>query len=120
MDRHGQPLPITGRYTTAADIVPVRDAYLPPGLQWLPPRELEKQLPLVVGARPWARDPLDFKQLSDIAEDRGTLIDDETQNNPQGLPRYKATQRPFVEADWNLADMSPQAGWSSLFKQVSR
>jgi len=120
VDRHGQPLPITGRYTTSAEIVPVREAYLPPGLSWLPPRELEKLLPLVVGSRPWARDPLDFKQLSDIAEDRGQLIDDETQNNVDGLPRRRATQRAFVEADWYLADMSPRAGWPSLFAQVAR
>ncbi len=120
VDRHGQPLPITGRYTTSAEIVPVREAYLPAGLNWLPPRELEKLLPLYVGARPWARDPLDFKQLSDIAEDRGQQIDDETQNNADGLPRRKPTQRAFVEADWNLADMSPKAGWASLFTQVAK
>jgi hypothetical protein len=46
VDRHGQPLPITGRYTTSAEIVPVREAYLPAGLSWLPPRQLEKLLPL--------------------------------------------------------------------------
>ncbi|MCE4554605.1 pectate lyase family protein [Roseateles cellulosilyticus] len=120
VDRQGQPLPLTGRYTTAADIVPVREPYLPAGLKWLQPRELEKLLPLMVGSRPWARDPLDFKQLSDIAEDRGRLIDDETQNNPEGLPRRTPTRRPFVEADWNLADMSPRAGWDSLFRQVSQ
>ncbi|KQY88525.1 polysaccharide lyase family 1 protein [Pelomonas sp. Root1444] len=121
VDRNGLPLPVTGRYTTGpAQIVPVREAYLPRGLSWLPPRELERLLPLYVGSRPWARDPLDFKQLSDIAEDRGQLIDDETQNNPDGLPRRKPTQRAFVEADWNLADMSPKAGWASLFTQVAR
>ncbi len=120
VDRQGQPLPMTGKYTTSADIVPVRQPYLPAGLNWLPPRELEKLLPLYVGSRPWARDPLDFKQLSDIAEDRGMLIDDETQNNPDGLPKRKPTQRAFVEADWNLADMSPKAGWASLFTQVSK
>ncbi len=120
VDRQGLPLPMTGRYTTSAEIVPVREPYLPPGLAWLPPRELEKLLQLYVGSRPWARDPLDFKQLSDIAEDRGRLIDDETQNNPEGLPRRPATRRAFVEADWNLADMSPKAGWQSLFTQVSR
>lgn len=120
-DRNGQPLPMTGRYTSGpAQIIPAREPYLPAGLSWLPPRELEKLLPLYVGARPWARDPLDFKQLSDIAEDRGMLIDDETQNNPEGLPRRKRTQRAFVEADWNLADMSPKAGWASLFTQVAR
>ncbi|MFN3862221.1 MAG: polysaccharide lyase family 1 protein [Roseateles sp.] len=120
VDRHGQPLPITGRYTTSADIVPVREAYLPPGLTWLPPRELEKRLPLMVGARPWSRDPLDFKLLSDVAEDRGQLVNDETDNNPDGLPRRKATQRPFVAADWNLDDLSPKAGWDSLFTTVAK
>ncbi|MFT7772292.1 pectate lyase family protein [Roseateles sp.] len=120
VDRQGLPLPMTGRYTTSADIVPVREPYLPPGLHWLAPRELEKLLPLFVGSRPWARDPLDFKQLSDIAEDRGLHIDDETQNNPEGLPRRKPTQRAFVEADWNLADMAPKAGWQSLFTQTSK
>jgi hypothetical protein len=120
VDRQGLPLPMTGRYTTSAEIIPVRQPYLPAGLNWLPPRELEKLLPLYVGSRPWARDPLDFKQLSDIAEDRGLLIDDETQNNPEGLPRRKPTQRAFVDADWNLADMSPKAGWASLFTQVSK
>jgi hypothetical protein len=48
------------------------------------------------------------------------LIDDETQNNADGLPRRKATQRAFVEADWNLADMAPKAGWASLFTQVAK
>jgi hypothetical protein len=120
VDRQGQTLPMTGRYTTSAEIIPVRQPYLPPGLTWLPPRELEKLLPLYVGSRPWARDPLDFKQMSDIAEDRGRLIDDETQNNPAGLPQRKPTRRAFVEADWNLADMSPKAGWPSLFTQVSK
>ncbi len=120
-DRQGQPLPMTGRYTAGpAQIIPAREAYLPAGLTWLAPRELERLLPLYVGSRPWARDPLDFKQLSDIAEDRGTLIDDETQNNPGGLPKRQPTQRAFVEADWNLADMSPTAGWPSLFTQVSK
>ncbi|MCF8205971.1 MAG: hypothetical protein K9J82_12885 [Methylotenera sp.] len=121
LDRQGNPLPLTGRYTSSpAQIIPSREPYLPPGLSWLAPRDVERLLPLYVGARPWARDPLDFKQLSDIAEDRGQLINDETENNPEGLPRRKATQRAFVEADWNLADMSPKAGWMSLFTQVSK
>ncbi len=121
VDRHGQPLPLTGRYTSsAAQIVPVRQPYLPTGLSWLAPRELEKLLPLVVGSRPWARDPLDFKQLSDIAEDRGQFVNDETDSNPDGLPKRKPSQRAFVEADWNLDDMSPRAGWNSLFTQVAK
>ena len=114
-DRQGRPLPLTGRYTTgAAQIVAMREPYLPPGLRWLPPQQLEQRLPLLVGARPWARDAIDFKQLSDVAEDRGRIVDDETQST--GLPRgAPPTRRAFVEAEWNLADMSPRAGWASLF-----
>lgn len=114
-DRQGRPLPITGRYTSGpAQIIAAREPYLPPGLRWAAPQQLEQRLPLLVGARPWARDPIDFKQLSDIAEDRGRIIDDETQSS--GLPRVGApTRRAFVEAEWNLADMSPKAGWASLF-----
>ena len=116
VDRHGQPLPLTGRYTaSAAQIVPLREPGLPPGLRWLRPEGLEQQLPLWVGARPWARDALDAKLLSDVAEDRTRLIDDETQSDPQGLPRRPATRRAFVAADWHLDDLSPQAGWASLY-----
>lgn len=114
-DRQGRPLPLTGRYTSAdAQIVSVREPYLPAGLRWLAPQKLEARLPLLVGARPWARDAIDFKQLSDIVEDRGRIVDDETQSS--GLPRVlPPTRRAFVEAEWNLADMSPKAGWASLF-----
>ena len=82
IDRQGKPLPLTGRYSSgSAQIIPVREPYLPPGLRWLSPQQLEQRLPLLVGARPWARDPIDFKQLSDIAEDRGRIVDDETQSH---------------------------------------
>lgn len=115
LDRQGRPLAMTGRYTSgAAQIVAVREPYLPAGLRWLAPQQLEQRLPLLVGARPWARDPIDFKQLSDIVEDRGRIVDDETQSS--GLPRVAPpTRRAFVESEWNLADMSPKAGWASLF-----
>jgi hypothetical protein len=115
-DRQGQPLPHTGRYTSGpAQMVPAREPDLPQGLRWLPAQELERVLPRLVGARPWARDPLDFKLLSDVAEDRGQMIDNEYGNNAGGLPKRPATRRAFVEADWDLATMAPKAGWASLF-----
>ncbi len=115
-DRNGQPLPHTGRYTSGpAQMVPAREPDLPPGLRWLPAQELERVLPRLVGARPWARDPLDFKLLSDVVEDRGQMIDNEYGNNAGGLPKRPATRRAFVEADWDLATMAPKAGWASLF-----
>jgi hypothetical protein len=71
---------------------------------------------LKVGARPWDRDPIDFKQLSDIAEDRGTIIHSETEN-AHGMPKYKSTFKAFVPSLWNLTDMSPAQGWHSLETQ---
>ena len=74
---------------------------------------IEAELMLKAGARPWRRDPIDYKQLSDIAEDRGTIINSETEN-AHGMPQYKSTFRKFEQALWNLQDMSPARGWASL------
>ncbi|MDM4767826.1 hypothetical protein [Pelomonas sp. SE-A7] len=115
LDAQGQALPMTGRYTSGtARILESREAYLPTGLRWLPVERLEQVLPMVAGMRPWARDPIDFKLLSDVAEGRGQIIDSESQNQ-YGHPRYKPTRRAFDVAAWNLDDMSPKAGWDSLF-----
>jgi hypothetical protein len=32
-----------------------------------------------------------------------------------GYPHYPATRRAFDAAAWKLEDMSPKAGWASLF-----
>ncbi len=116
-DRHGAAVPATARYTTgAAHIVPAATPYLPPRLQWLPAERLEAELTLAAGARPWDRDPIDFKLLSDVTEDRGRIPDSESQSSghPKG-PHYGATARPFDPTAWHLHDMSPRAGWDSLF-----
>jgi lysophospholipase L1-like esterase len=113
VDRHGQPAPLTGRYSTgAARLLPAGAPELPPRLVPLPAAVLEDRLPLMAGARPWDRDPIDFRLLSDIAEDRGRIVDSETASG--GYPRPAATRRPFDPAQWN-ADLSPRAGWDSLF-----
>jgi hypothetical protein len=75
---------------------------------------LERDLPLAAGARPWDRDAIDFKLLSDVAEGRGLIIDSEIQN-AQGYPTYAPTRSVFNPQDWNLDDMSPKAGWASRF-----
>lgn len=113
-DAQGQVLPQTGRYTSgAAQILPAEQPYLPPGLGWLEAAQLEQLLPQWVGARPWARDPIDVKLLSDVAEGRGQIIDSE-RDNALGYPRYALTRRAFRSQDWDLEDMSPRAGWASL------
>ena len=47
----------------------------------------------------------------------GMLIDSETDSS--GYPRYKATARAFDAAQWSLADMSPRAGWASMFEAAA-
>lgn len=120
VDAQGQALPMTGRYTSgSARILAAETPYLPAGLQWIAAERLEQELPLAVGARPWARDPIDFKLLSDVAEGRGKIIDSELEN-AQGYPQYAPTRRAFDPKDWNLDDMSPRGGWQTLFRTERR
>ena len=114
VDQDGNPLPQTGSYTASgARIVEAGAPYLPDGLRAKPAAEVERALYAGVGMRPWARDPIDFKIISDVAEGRGRIVDSEAESS--GYPRREATTRPFREADWNLQDMSPKAGWASLW-----
>jgi hypothetical protein len=113
-DRHGQPIAMTGRYTSGkARMIEVKTPRLPQQTTYIGPQQLEAELMLKAGARPWRRDPIDFKQLSDIAEDRGTIIHSETEN-AHGMPNYKRTFKKFDPSLWNLQDMSPARGWASL------
>lgn len=120
VDDSGRPVAQTGVYSAGrARIVMATQAYLPADIRLIPAERLEDELPLAVGARPWARDPIDFKLLSDVAESRGKIIDSEIEN-AMGYPHYKPTERPFDAEAWNLADMSPKAGWASLFVKKAR
>lgn len=114
-DDVGRPVALTGRYTSGqAKILNAGKAYLPNGIKIFPATELEPRLIEIAGARPWARDPIDAKLLSDIAEGRGKIIDSESDRDAMGFPAYATTSKPFVPNAWNLDDMSPKAGWNSL------
>lgn len=113
VDANGEPLPMTGRYTAdIAKILKADQPYLPAGLAPLPAAGLESAIYASAGMRPWQRDAVDFKILSDVAEGRGHIVDSEAQSS--GYPTYVPTRKAFIAADWNLADMSPKAGWQSL------
>jgi hypothetical protein len=115
VDANGQPLPQTGSYTASgARILRADTAYLPPDLRPLPAARLENAIYMSAGMRPWARDPVDFKIISDVAEGRGHIVDSEAQSS--GYPAYAPTRRAFDPRAWNLADMSPRAGWDALFR----
>lgn len=115
VDGNGKPLPQTGSYTASgARIMKVEPPYLPARLEPLPAAQLENAIYTSAGMRPWARDPIDFKIISDVAEGRGKIVDSEAQSS--GYPAYAPTRRAFDPAEWNLEDMSPKAGWESLFR----
>ena len=114
VDRHGKPLPMLGKYSSGkARILSVNTPHLPSNMSYVHPEQLEAELMLKAGARPWDRDPIDFKQLSDIAEDRGTIIHSETEN-AFGYPKYKPSFKAFKPDDWTLTDFIPTKGWASL------
>jgi hypothetical protein len=113
VDANGEPLPMTGRYTAdTARVIQADQPYLPPGLAPLPAQGLESVIYASAGMRPWQRDAIDFKILSDVAEGRGNIVDSEAQSS--GYPAYASTRKAFLADEWNLADMSPKAGWLSL------
>jgi hypothetical protein len=113
VDANGKPLPQTGSYTASgARIVKADTPYLPANLKPIPSARLENAIYMSAGMRPWARDLVDFKIISDVAEGRGHIVDSEAQSS--GYPAYAPTRRAFDAAEWNLADMSPRAGWDSL------
>ncbi len=115
VDANGKPLPLTGRYSVGeARILTASAPYLPPGLTPIPAARLETAIYMSAGMRPWARDPIDFKIISDVAEGRGHIVDSEAESS--GYPAYPAMARRFDPAAWNLADMSPKGGWGVLFR----
>jgi pectate lyase len=107
VDRIGQPLPQTGRYTTA----PVKlhelaqAPELPFGVRLLPSAQVQDAVVADAGARPWDRDDIDRRILADTIEGRGKIIDSE--NEVGGYPKVEPTRQAFVPADWDLATMEP-------------
>ena len=115
-DNQGRAVPLLGNNPqTTGKIIVAPKADLPPGLAIRPAADLARELPPLVGARPWARDPLDARVLADMAQGRGKLIDSELEN-ALGYPRHAPTRRAFNSDSWNLDDMSPKAGWTALAK----
>jgi hypothetical protein len=110
VDRHGEPLPMFGRYgETPARLI---DAEAPladlAGYEIMPSVEVETTLLATAGARPWDRGAEEIRVLFFIAEGRGDILDSEDEVG--GYPKLEATRAPFREADWDLATMTPKSG----------
>jgi hypothetical protein len=110
-DAQGGPVPLLGTSAaTTGKLIVAAKPELPEGLAVRPADTLARELPPLVGARPWARDPIDARLLADMAQGKGKLIDSEVEN-AFGYPRHAPTHRAFKAEDWNLDDMSPKGGW---------
>lgn len=110
VDRHGNPLPMFGRYgETGAELI---EAEAPlaslDGYDVMPSGSVETTLLATAGTRPWDRGSEEIRVLFFIAEGRGDIIDDESEVG--GYPEIASTSAPFVEADWDLATMTPLSG----------
>ncbi|HKE95116.1 MAG TPA: hypothetical protein VKB34_12460 [Povalibacter sp.] len=105
VDRLGNPLPKTGRYTTSnAQILPMVKPAMPQGVAPIRAVAVQDTVIQNVGARPWDRDKVDARIVADTIEGRGEIIDDESQVG--GYPHYPETRQPFSEKDWDLATMT--------------
>ena len=106
-DRLGRPLPMQGRYTTAAaTIKPVtRAPQLPEGVKPMRAVEVQDSVLRNAGARPWDRDAHDKRIFADTIEARGKIIDSEREVG--GYPIQKPTYQKFDESKWNLQFMTP-------------
>ncbi|MFL6547270.1 MAG: polysaccharide lyase family 1 protein [Povalibacter sp.] len=105
VDRIGNALPKTGRYTTSnAQILQMSKPALPFGVKLLSASEVQDAVIANAGARPWDRDKVDSRIVADTIEGRGEIIDSEEQVG--GYPVQKETRQAFIERDWDLATMT--------------
>jgi pectate lyase len=108
VDRVGNPLPMQGSYSTAGTGVHMLKAAppLPFGVVPLPSAAVQDAVIANAGARPWDRDDVDRRILSDTIEGRGGIIDSEQQVG--GYPEHPETRQAFVPEDWDLDTMEPR------------
>ena len=110
VDRMGNALPMFGRYGETGAKLLERDAPIASldGYDIMPSIKVETELLAKAGARPWDRGGEEIRVLNFIAEGRGRIIDSEAEVG--GYPVIKPSSAPFVEADWDLATMTPRNG----------
>lgn len=65
--------------------------------------QLTSTLPPEVGARPWNRDPIDQRIISEALKGTGHIIDGEAEVG--GYPSYAPTQAPFRQEEWDMGTM---------------
>jgi len=112
VDRLGNPLLKTGRYSTSkAQILPLAKPAMPEGVKPISSLDVQDAVIRGVGARPWDRDKVDARIVADTIEGRGEIIDNEEQVG--GYPQYKETRQAFSEKEWDLATMTPKVPFAT-------
>lgn len=108
VDQFGAKLPMFGRYgETRAQLLPQASPLdWPDGLELVDAHQVETELLLHSGARPWDRDKDDIRILFYIAEGRGTIINDEREVS--AYPKINPVQAPFLEQDWDSLQWTPK------------
>ena len=107
VDRWGNPLPATVKYTTnPSQIVEASTPHFTwNGLSRMPAEAVEYYVLSNAGARPWDRDGNDVRVLADTAEGRGEIID--SQQDVGGYPVQTPANAAFDPAKWDLETMAP-------------
>jgi len=107
-DAAGKPLPPVGHYKQASGrIIALERPRLPLDLVPLPASQVTDAVLAGAGARAWERDAVDARIVAEARDGGGRIIDSETQVG--GYPAVApATQRPFLEAEWDLGTMQPR------------
>lgn len=110
VDRHGNALPLFGRYgeTSATLINAAHPLASLAGYDILPSGDVETTLLASAGARPWDRGQEETRILFFIAEGRGEVIDSEEEVG--GYPVIAPSHAPFDEGAWDLVTMTPHSG----------
>ncbi|WP_298332611.1 pectate lyase [Asticcacaulis sp.] len=73
-----------------------KESLWPQGLTLRPAADIEAHVYRHIGARPWARDPIDARIVAEAQAGRGRIIDSES--DVGGYPQRTATKRPFHES----------------------
>lgn len=110
VDRHGDALPMFGRYgETAAELITSKKPLASlDGYDVLPSGEVETTLLATAGASPWDRSSEEIRVLFFIAEGRGDIIDDESEVG--GYPDILSSRAPFDAGAWDMATVTPVSG----------
>jgi hypothetical protein len=107
MTRGTAQLPLLKRERFTGRLIELpRPPMWPPGFVAQPSAQTADVVLKNAGARPWDRDAIDVRIVSDARAGTGRIIDSET--DVGGYPKGAMTRRPFDPKAWNLADMTPR------------